>query len=252
MKIWLISLILTSTYSFAGILPEKLEDTLVCKKEIIKIVSKIGVKEEWIRIAESHEGTFIFRAPTKKFGSWVEIHSGPHPMLLTFSNKKTRRQVWQKDSCKVKELKDLAPLKFLTRKAKNSFRDQELSKLINSKKPTLIYIWSPSMIYSFRQMKDFITAAKETGVNFLPLHDNEEPIKFVKAALKHAKLNINTRPMVSLELIMRGADLHYPASFVVGKGKISEKIFGVKPVDFLVDDIKEILLKFKQSERRER
>lgn len=231
MKTMIILLSLTISQVFAGI-PDMLEG-INCHEKIEKKLKTYSTSFDWVRGVNPEKGILAMSTPTSTFGRWVEIIKRENPELIVYESEKTTLIRWKRGSCDQVLNSSFPPLEFLG-KRKSGFTDKDLEKLVNSKKLSLVYIWAPEMVYSMKEMKTFIAASKKANLSFVPLLGNDSDVKYAKKALVKRKLKINVKMARSLELAMRSQIMHYPISFVVGNGRISERIFGVMPTEDLM------------------
>lgn len=109
------------------------------------------------------------------------------------------------------------------------FSDQELRGLSGH---TLVYVWSPRMMYSVTNMQTASEAAAAAGLSFVALHDARVPENELPA------LAAASRALCSAHLIEREALRHFPSAFVVTSGGVhAYPIVGAMPLHAWVSSI---------------
>lgn len=121
------------------------------------------------------------------------------------------------------------------------FDDVTLSKLVQSSRPSLVYVWSPRMVLSVTQAHLAAEQAQSLGVQFVPVVDGRLSGSEWQAALKKmadsgtadvAVLN-GSEALCSPRLIEKDAYLHFPTAFVLQNGQIHpQKLIGAMPAGF--------------------
>lgn len=231
--------VMMSLNSLAG-LPGKLS-TIACIGDIEKVVKKANSTDKWFRTVDPQENVFAYRTPTSKLGIWVEIQSFPNPYVFIYDSKKTRVYQWNAKTCETMINSDVKPLEFLNNK-KATFTDEALKKLVEAEKKSMIYIWSPTMVYSVKEMSVFRQVAKELGLNFIPILDYADSAKEAQNVINNYQTGIKVEKFRSVELYMREGTNHFPSTFIVGHNKISKKIFGVLNHEMLTTRVNKELI----------
>jgi hypothetical protein len=140
--------------------------------------------------------------------------------------------------------------------ASECFDDKNLSKLHvknNQNRGTLIYVWSPRMVYSVQNMNLASRAAAAAGLDFVVLHDmrvpSDELLRSRIAASRpstwpsaagerepdlatppYVSLIDSSRPLCAPQLIERDALRHFPTAFVINaQGIHPQPIVGAMP-----------------------
>jgi hypothetical protein len=109
------------------------------------------------------------------------------------------------------------------------FGDQELRDLPSH---TLVYVWSPRMVYSVSNMQAASQAAAAAGLNFIALHDARVPESELPEAVAPS------RALCASHLIEREALRHFPSAFVVTpRGIHAHPIVGAMPLSAWVSSI---------------
>lgn len=216
-------------------LPSKLT-TMPCSNEIEKVLTKLESTDKWVETVNPQQGVLAFRSPTKKLAKWVEIQSFENPYLFYFETDKTKVMQWDSKTCATIVNSESKPLEFL-RKHSSNFTDENLQSLIEAKKLSMIYIWSPTMAYSMSEMGVFRKVAETMEINFVPVLDFYDDPATSKKLLSGYKQDIKIQKFQSLELYMREGTIHFPSTYIVGKGKISRKIQGVLTPELLIESI---------------
>lgn len=171
-----------------------------------------GVKD-WFRIPESQFMTLKMRRPLADH-RWVDV-------VVDVKSCEVLSHSFQGDASVENDT-----AKFFT--------DQNLEKLTQSKKTSMIYIWSPQMIYSMTEFKTAEKLAKSLKLNFVPVLDGEIPEDIDQRKL--ASINLDSESVAkSLKLqasylMYSNMTFHYPKIFFAGSNKVSSKfIAGVMP-----------------------
>jgi hypothetical protein len=123
----------------------------------------------------------------------------------------------------------------------------------HAKRGTLVYVWSPRMVYSLQNMTLASRAAAAAGLDFLVLHDGrvpkdemgqamrfgsthptsarlDAPTGFDLATPPYNSLTASSRPLCASQLIEREAFRHFPTAFVVSaQGVHPQPIVGAMP-----------------------
>lgn len=171
-----------------------------------------GVKD-WFRIPESQFTTLKMRRPLADH-RWVDV-------------------VVDAKSCEV-----LSHIFHGEPKTSNEnqkkFTDQNLEKVTQAKKISMIYIWSPQMIYSMTEFKTAEKLAKSLKMNFVPVLDGEVPEDIDQRKLASINLDLESvaksLKLQSNYLMYSNMTVHYPKIFFAGSNKVSSKfIAGVMP-----------------------
>ena len=115
---------------------------------------KFYAVKDWFRIPESQFMTLKMRKPLADH-RWVDV-------------------VIDAKSCKVLSHSFQGEDNAGFEKGK-FFTDQNLEKLAQAKTLSMIYIWSPQMIYSMTEFKTAEKLAKSLKMNFVPILDGEVP-----------------------------------------------------------------------------
>ncbi|MBS7806113.1 hypothetical protein [Variovorax sp. PCZ-1] len=127
------------------------------------------------------------------------------------------------------------------------FDDQNLKNLQASSKQrgTLIYVWSPRMVYSVQNIAIASRAAATAGLDLVVLHDMRIPKdEFVQARQRYASSTTEvdlatppfvspldqSKPLCSAQLIEREALRHFPTAFVItARGIHAQPVVGAMP-----------------------
>lgn len=209
---------------------------MACEKEIQVVLTKQGAADDWSRTVDPGENVMAFRTPTSEIGRWIEIQSFPNPYLMILEPTKSKVYEWDAKTCTTLKLNTVPGVPF--KKAKSSdFNDAKLGELLKEKKQALIYVWSPTMTYSVTEMHTFLKVAKDMNLEFIPVFDFLDTQKRAEEVISQRMPQIKLSRFSSIELYMRQGSLHFPSSFVVSHGKISDRIFGVKQEKELKDVI---------------
>ncbi len=218
-------------------LPEEIV-THKCRKVLEKTLKKNASKDNWVRTVDPQKDVQAFRSPTENLGTWVEIQTFENPYLFVFSPDKSHVYKFSGKDCSVLTSTDTKAMNFLNYKG-DGFTDLKLKELVKADKPSMIYIWSPDMVYSMSEMSVFKQVAKEQGLQFVPVLDmSQSPEEAKKLSSGHG-LNIPMTKLQSVELYMREGNLHFPTTFIVGRNRISDRVFGVLTPQLLTERVLE-------------
>lgn len=196
----------------------------LCTKKINSELLHFKSKNEWVEVAPIKLGTRLFRSPTKDFGRWVQLQTGSDGYRLMSATSKMNETITLDADCKKTIQRFNAK-----RVPASQFRDQDILKIKNSMRPSMIYVWSPGMVYSVRSSDIFAQAAKDLKMNFVSVLDNSADENYARATLKHYNVkNLSLKKNASLELLMRETLVHFPSVLIVERGQVSRKpIVGV-------------------------
>lgn len=211
-----------SIYSFGSQTPviNPLEASK-CEKSVSSFFRENLSLNDWRRVSDLDTNIKVYRSPTKKIGQWIEYNTDNNNTTHIVSSDGIRKVDFDPKTCLQKN--STAPQKdaiFLTSTG-SRFSDADLSKILRAKKNALIYVYSPKMTYSAKNIDTFVSIAKKLKLQFVPLvsstvsasefeHDLGKKFPF-----KYKRLN-------SVELTMREMQVHFPTSLVVYNGKIIE------------------------------
>lgn len=205
------------------------EFKLNCSKQVEAFLNKQSVSDSWKKMADSND-VKVYRAPTNEIGRWVELQLSSNPLIYVFSEKGIDKHQWSASNCEKLITSTGYPIDFLKKGKAAHFDDASLRKIISSKESVMIYVWSPAMTYSMQSMENFKAAAKKFNLKFIPLVDPNASSKEIKEAINVNKLKVEVKKMGSLELYMREATIHFPETYIVHNGKISQEIIGAMSV----------------------
>tara|TARA_R110002049_G_scaffold94670_2_gene232878 strand:+ start:83 stop:814 length:732 start_codon:yes stop_codon:yes gene_type:complete len=196
------------------------EHNPICAKQIEVKIKELNIKSQWVRFIMGGPGEFAYRAPIS-VGLWAQISVDKDG--VTFTKKTERNAVSQRfsdESCVPQIAIQAAPKDSLP--SENDFGDSELKKVVESGKTGVIYIWSPNMTLSPQGHHHVEAITKKFGIEFHAYVDPAVNSKLVAKEAKRSRLPASSlKPMMSFDLMMRGASLHYPATFIYKDGKIS-------------------------------
>lgn len=200
--------------------------------------------ESWVQRVDSNSMTKSYRRASRGLGSWVDLEvSDSGDVVMTESSPKSRTVSRWGANCQVTKVL-LSPLELASAKTKG-FRDHDLEAILKAKKKALIYLWSPSFVYSAVAIPYFALAAKRQGYEFIPLLDPREAteladhrISLAKVELEQAlksrsiasvrgeavfpKVNL-TRKLLSLELFRPNGFNHFPVAYLVEGGRFNPR-----------------------------
>jgi hypothetical protein len=97
---------------------------------------------------------------------------------------------------------------------------------------TLVYVWSPRMVYSVSNMQLASRAAAAAGLGFVVVHDARVPQSELPSVAPAS------RALCSEQLIEREALRHFPSAFVITpRGIHAHPIVGAMPLDAWMSSI---------------
>lgn len=232
--------IASKAYSANAVLPEVPFKKIPCEKYVVETVQAefAGKNPEWHRVIDADSMTKTFRA-AKKTGQWYELHIAERneAKLFYISSEKSKDYIWNTKSCAKPEVREGRGLVLFEQDKKrpiDSFTDQDLAKLLETKAKGIIYLWSPKMVYSMTEFRLFRDVAKKKNLDFIAVLDPSVDLKEAKAAAKKINVDFKGRKLASVDLYMMEGTLHYPSVFVFGNGKINpHRMIGVLPAETL-------------------
>ena len=225
--------------TFAENLPEELS-TLKCQQDLIIKLKSLKSKNEWMQTASPTTGVYTFSSPTNKLAHWIQVQPYPEVLKLFYiTPKEIKITKWKTGSCDMFYSGTSKPMQLVREKNVKKFSDDNLKVIVNKDKYSLIYIWDPGMVYSTKVMQNFKDVAKEYNMEFVPILGIDADLEFAKSIVKAKKLGVPIIKNNSVDLYLRDSENHYPTTFIAGKKKISKKIFGVGPIDYLKKKIDE-------------
>jgi hypothetical protein len=193
------------------------------------------VSSQWHRQVDPSPDGKSFRASTKKFGVWVELHIFLKGIeAIKISSGGTESVTWNQNCQEKKKVSTLS-----IQKNKNVFTDDDLESLIKKNEKGMLYIWSPGMVYSMDSYPVFKNAAAKLNLPLTvlmdPYFDEERGAKIAK----DFKIPYMNRRVESVELLMRNISTHYPETLIYCNGKLSyQRIIGAMTPEVLEDEIK--------------
>lgn len=195
-----------------------------CEPEIFNNLKEASSLGQWQVIPPAHPNSEVFRTPSKVIGKWIELKITKDAIdLVHFTDKGMNSWTFKKQNCKPTSAKE--DRVFITLDSKG-FTDDDLVKVFPSKKTTMIYIWDPAAFHSVDKYLVFKTEAIKRKYDIISLLAPHADENWAAAEIKKKSLDLNTRRLSSLELIMRGGNLHYPSVFFIQDGKISKRLVG--------------------------
>lgn len=207
-------------------------DNFPCKKSILEELNKFGF-QNWRPIADPSMGVKAYRGPSNQFGVWNELRfteDKKNVKLYRINTEKFEITRWD-PSCKKTSEEKVSILKDnLQDKKENWFSDKDLMKALKKHKKGIVYIWSPSMVYSMREYHIFKNFSKKNGFVFIPILDEKASKQNAMNAADQYKFDQGSRKLASVELMQRTSSTHFPKTYVFSNQKISrDPILGVMP-----------------------
>ncbi len=219
-KILFTTLVALSSFNVLASSANWKEHSPICVAPIEAKLGQYNVSAPWVRYIAGDVGTFAYRAPIK-IGEWVQVTVEKNAVTvskMTESEAVTYR--YHDDSCVPQVALQKAPANSLP--PLGALGDVALQKLIEKEQNGVIYIWSPMMDLSPKGYHVISEAAKKVGVKVFAFSDPNATVHKVQKTAQNFRLPAQaTAPMRSFDLVMRGATLHYPATFVFKDGKLS-------------------------------
>lgn len=196
------------------------ESSPICQKVVETKLKEMNIQSQWVRFIGGEAGSFSYRAPIS-VGHWVQVsidNGGVTLSKMTETNAISTR--YSEESCVPQIAIQAVPKESIP--AKNTLSDAELKKIVESGASGIIYIWSPQMSLSPVGFHHIEATAKKLGVELHAYVDPRANSNLVAKVAKNARLPASSlKPMQSFDLTMRGATLHYPATFTYKNGKLS-------------------------------
>lgn len=196
------------------------EHSPLCQKEVEQKVKEMNIQSKWVRFIGAEPGSFSYKAPIS-IGQWAQVSvdkKGITVSKMTETNAVSSRYV--DESCVPQIAIQAVPKDSIP--PKNSLSDVELKKIVDSGASGIIYIWSPHMSLSPVGFHHIQATAKKLGVELHAFVDPRANTEVVAKVAKKARIPASSqKPMQSFDLTMRGATLHYPATFTYKNGKLS-------------------------------
>lgn len=203
----------------------------LCQNELKDLIKTYKAKDNWIQAAAEtpESGQRAFRSETANFAHWVEIRLTKKQAPIAIYLTPTKTDVVTFDSkCKASTKTTKVENPKSKSRSVSFFTDQDLKKLLDSKKPGMIYLWSPGMVYSVEFFGRFKKAAKDLKINFTAVVDPLIEEKAIQQVQSKSREGYENRKLASLDLQMRNATTHYPTVIVYDKGQISQdRLIGV-------------------------
>lgn len=237
MKMPIVLITLFITVCFQALASITRDVNTSCKNQVEDKLRYFKSKDLWIPIVVPKPGHKMYRSATQTLGHWLEIILSDKPVVSYITPRGTYEYSWETSNCNHQSFKFYEPSPDHIDVDGYSFKDKDLKELLDSNGSYLIYVYSPRMTYSIKEMQSLAEAAEELGFNFVPIIDptvqnfreNDHPYLKGKTIIKAA----------SIELLMRQMFVHFPTSLVVYKGKILDPfIFGVMSQENFQREIK--------------
>lgn len=202
-----------------------------CQSALEVLFKKHQVVSVWQQTAPLRVETELFRAETKNFGTWVELElRQKNPARLRVLNKHYTTQYIFNDGCSYSMVEKKHPQSF----RKDDLTDEKLHKIVQSPKGAMIYLWSPRMVYSVKESRVFKQVADQLGLEFFSVVDSSAGKNLLNTFDLKLYPHLKSQKDQSLELLMRGATVHYPSVLISKNKKLSNfPIVGVYKEDLL-------------------
>lgn len=200
-----------------------------CPTELKALLETYKPTNNWIQNISSNTTEVAFRSETSEFAHWVEVRlAKKQPPTVIFLTPSKTDLVKFDAKCKTTTQTTKVELPKAKSKSVTYFTDEDLKKLVDSKKPGMIYLWSPGMVYSVQHYGRFQKVAKALKMEFTAVVDPMIEQQHIDKVRSKYRTGYENRKLASLDLQMRNATTHYPTVVVYDKGKISPlRIVGV-------------------------
>lgn len=198
---------LFSQFAVAAVAPLS---NISCLDQVVRVVEAAGESAEWLRFP----GGVASRLGT---GSVAVYPDGPKTQLVLVTEKTTTGLAFEAPACGSQLL--------FSRPTTASFRDIDLAELLTKNAKGLIYVWSPQMELSVREVSEL----KDYKLDF-PVSVAMDPEGDALAAEKIKKdkrlPDEYLRRVNSSVLFAADVALHYPAVIFYKNGKILQRLPG--------------------------
>jgi hypothetical protein len=214
---------LLSVHDYMTLPSAQLINKALCQQQIKKIIKGWHATGEWKKeIFGGKEVTMI--SPTSKIGYWVEVslNNNEKFQAVRLINEVHSVEVSFNRLCE-SSVKNIN--RSIKRPKKKGFNDADLVNYIKSHDYGIIYFWSPQMPLSLEGIKEIDRVAKKLNIPILYLADPKSKKRELLEIVNKNNLPI-PRPILrlsSIDLILRGASLHYPGLISFQKGEIKRQ-----------------------------
>lgn len=193
---------------------------LRCSQAIQAQLKDWGAINDWTKHAsDAGSDGVILRSPTKEFATWIGVDAVSNEATVELLKPLAAKKVTFNSKCKP-QTEIIMPKPDFSFEGK--YTDLELASFINKNKKGIIYTWSANMPWSVDGIKEIRKAAAELGVPVQIVMGPDSDLNLTKKLLSEKKVTgDDTKPFASLELIMRGAAVHYPSIVWFKDGKVS-------------------------------
>jgi len=214
-----------------------------CQTEVQKILTAHGSNSSWLR-AIDNDRTKVYRTPTKVFGEWIELKydQTQFPTLTMVNDSRFEVFTFKTNQCEAKGeiTKSKRTDTFLQKGEKaNYFTDADLGKAMKEHDTGMVYLWSPGMVYSMKEVETFRKTAKKLKLKMIEVMDPATSIDHAQKMTKQYNAKFLNLKNDSVELAMRNGMTHFPTTFVFSHGKLSHRsLIGVFDEKSLEAEIK--------------
>jgi hypothetical protein len=220
----LIALFGFSRFTNAAISNSEIIEKIKCSN---KVAAHLTSEMKWTKIyTEPKE--ISFKALNEKTRNWIilSIHENNHSKMWIEKDGEVTNLKFDKNCAEKREHFKVSRFSYDTKddvlrdRAFKNLDDRALNNLVQSKNLSLVYVWSPEMLYSSFFHENFKKIAMEHKINFISVVDPTVTSKQLRTSV--SKYNISVQPLIfkSNDLFLRGALEHMPMTFLVGKGNI--------------------------------
>lgn len=216
-----------------------------CNPQLQIEINKRSGYDSYVKIQAETPDDEIYRLKTKDPGSWLEIHyqRNATPKFFQITNANVIRFEYNAE-CRMQQTVEsgLNFSKVFPDSTSKFVDDVELQKMIAIRQNGIIYIWSPSMIYSVKYLKRYRDTAKNLKIGFISLLDPKAKATDQHVIATDFSVPTTDLKMNSVNLFMLGGLDHFPTLFVFKNGLIMEEtIVGVFDKETLRQKISKIL-----------
>jgi hypothetical protein len=200
----------------------KVFEQVSCRKQLDTLLDHWGATRDWMITIGRADGMRIYRTPTDRTGSWAAVTLFPdrHVEASRVSWSTQLRVRFESPDCQARVESTL--VKHDAKLSADAFTDEALEAAIAHTRRGVIYAWSPHMPLSVLGLGYIHEAAKKLHADVITVLDPMAQARAVRDLVSQGKVKREaTRRIASLDLLMRGMNVHYPSILVVRDGKIA-------------------------------
>jgi hypothetical protein len=208
--------------------PTALIAGLRCADSVERQLELWAATGEVFRAPSGVDGRETFRFATVEIGRWVTLQKDPslREAVLVESSAEGSKRVELDSDCRPRttelELdRGSAP--------PAGFSDRDLKSLLDRDDRLVVFLWSPHMPLSAEALPEIEAAAREVGVPFVAVCDpSSDPHYVERVAAERGLEEAASRPLVSVELLMRNIAVHAPTILVFRDGRARAPLPGYR------------------------